>query len=96
MEFRMNVSRVIGRTCYQGRRFPLSLPVLFLLLFEENHPLSGHNHHALADTQHLALMAKLFVDLCKPLEERVLWQGSELKKLGSMKRQRSLILGESR
>jgi hypothetical protein len=42
------------------------------------------------DAQQLALMAKLFIDVCKPLDERVLWQGSEIKKLGSGKRQQSL------
>ena len=30
--------------------------------------LSGHNHHALVHAQQLALMARLFIDLCKPPE----------------------------
>jgi hypothetical protein len=90
LEFRENVKRVLGRTCYRGRSFPLSLPVLFLLLFGEDHELSGRNHHALLDAQQLALMAKLFIDLCKPPDKRVFWQGSEIKKLGSGKRQRTL------
>ena len=90
MEFRLNVTRVIGTKCYQGRAFPLSLPMLFLLLFGEDHPLSGRNHHAAVDAQQLALMGKLFIDLCKPPDERVLWQASEIKRLSSGKRQRSL------
>lgn len=89
-EFRSNVSRVLGRKCYQGKLFPLPLPVFFPLVFGENHPLSGRNHHAAVDAEQLALMAKLFIDLCKPPDERVLWQGSEIEKLGSWKRQRSL------
>ncbi|KAJ5848399.1 hypothetical protein N7455_012356 [Penicillium solitum] len=39
-EFRANMKRVIGTTCHRGQIFPLSLPLLFLLLFGENHPLS--------------------------------------------------------
>jgi len=91
MEFRENVKRVLGRTRYRGRSFPLSLPVLFLLLFGENHKLSGCNHHAVVDAQQLALMGKLFIDLCKPPNKRDFWQGSDIKKLPlGKKRQRTL------
>ncbi|KAJ5814748.1 hypothetical protein N7474_006525 [Penicillium riverlandense] len=88
-EFRLNVSRVIGRTCYRGGGVPLSLPVLFLLLFGENHRLSGRNHHALVDAQQLSMIAEVFVDLCKPPDKRVLWRRSEIT-LGPGKRQRPL------
>ena len=93
-EFRANVKRVIGATCYQNRPFPLSLPVVFLALFGDDHPLSLRNHHALVDAQQLALMAKLFVDLCKPPNERVfskeagIWKESGMKMPG--KRQRPI------
>jgi hypothetical protein len=80
------MKRVVGRSCYQARAFPLNLPVLFLLLFGKHHELSGRNHNALVDTQQLSLLTKVFIDLCKPPNERVLWLGSELKKLGSGKR----------
>lgn len=89
-EFRSNVKRVIGTTCFRGRRFPLSLSVVFLLLFGETHPLADRNHHALVDAKQLALMAKIFVDLCKPPGKRVHWSGTEVKGLGSGKRQRAL------
>ncbi|KAJ5961742.1 hypothetical protein N7501_006683 [Penicillium viridicatum] len=81
-EVRGNMKRVVGTTCYRGQRFPLSLPMLFLLfllLFEGNHPLSGRNHHALVDAQQLALVAKLYMDLCKPPGKRVYWQASGVK-----------------
>ncbi|KAJ5522213.1 Threonyl/alanyl tRNA synthetase SAD [Penicillium freii] len=68
-EFRANVKRVIGTTCYNGKRFPLNLPTAFLVLFGENHPLSGRNHHALVDSRQLALMARAFIELCKPPRE---------------------------
>lgn len=89
-EFRDNVKAVIGTTCHDGGRFPLNLPTAFLVLSGENHPLSGRNHHALVDAQQLALMARLFIDLCKPPDERVHYQGPGIMKLGSGKRQRSL------
>lgn len=89
-EFRANVQRVLGRTCYRNHSFPLTLPVLFPLLFGENHELSGRNHHALVDAQQLSLLVKVFIDLCKPPDKRVFWQGSEMKKLGSRKRQLTL------
>jgi hypothetical protein len=89
-EFRDNVKRVLGPTCFRGGRFPLSLSVVFLLLFGENHPLSGRNHHALVDAQQLALIAQVFNDLCKPPHERVYWRNSLIKMPGSGKRQRPL------
>jgi hypothetical protein len=64
--------------------------VLFLLLFGDDDPLSGRNHHALVDAQQLAQMAKLFIDLCKPPHKRVYWQKSGIKNRGSCKRQRSM------
>lgn len=81
-EFRANVRRVIGTTCHDGRRFPLNLPTVFPMLFGENHPLSGRNHHALIDAQQLALVAKLYMDLCKPPGKRVYWQESGVKMPG--------------
>ncbi|KAJ6126755.1 hypothetical protein N7523_002367 [Penicillium sp. IBT 18751x] len=89
-EFRENVKRVLGTKCYQGRAFPLRLAVLFPLLFGENHELSGRNHHALVDAQRLSLLAKVFIDLCKPPDKRVFWQGSGITKLGSGERQRTM------
>lgn len=89
-EFRGNMKRVVGTTCYRRKSFPLSLPVLFLVLFGENHPLSGRNHHALIDAQQLALVAKLYMDLCKPPGKRVYWQESGVKMPGLWKRQRSM------
>lgn len=88
-EFRSNVKRAIGTTCFRGR-LPLSLPVVFLFLFGETHSLAGRNHNALVDAKQLALMAKIFVDLCKTPGKRVHWGGTEVKGLGSGKRQRAL------
>ena len=78
-EFRTNVRRVIGRTCFKGRTFPLTLPLVFVLLFGYAHPLAGRNHRALVNAQQLALLARLFIDLCKPPSRRVYWQESTLK-----------------
>lgn len=89
-EFQGNMKRVVGTTCHRGKRFPLSLPILFLLLFGENHPLSGRNHHVLVDAQQLTLVVKLYMDLCKPPGKRVYWQESGVKMPGSWKRQRSM------
>ncbi|KAJ6149227.1 hypothetical protein N7471_000426 [Penicillium samsonianum] len=87
-EFRKNVERAIGTTCYRDRGFPLSLPVVFTVLFGDNHPLSGRNHNALVDAQQLSLMARLFIDLCKAPDKRVHWQESGIKGLGMGKRQK--------
>ncbi|KGO65779.1 Zinc finger, C2H2 [Penicillium italicum] len=89
-EFRINIKRVLGTSCYRGRAFPLSLPALFPLLFGVNDPLAGQNHHALVDAQQLSQMARVFIDLCKPPKERVHYQGSGIIKLGSGKRQRQM------
>ncbi|KAJ5990079.1 hypothetical protein N7522_010286 [Penicillium canescens] len=91
-ELRNNVRRVLGRSCFRGGRFPLSLSVVFLLLFGESHPLSGRNHHALVDAQQLVLIAQVFNDLCKPppQNERVYWRRSLIKMPGSGERQRPL------
>lgn len=86
-EFRANMKRVIGTTCHRGQIFPLSLPLLFLLLFGENHPLSGRNHHALVDAQQLTT---LYMDLCKPPGKPVYWEESGVKMPGPWKRQRSV------
>jgi hypothetical protein len=59
-----------------ARIVPLKLPFVFPLLFGEDHSLMERNHNALIDAQQLALMAILFVDLCKPPEELVVWNGS--------------------
>ncbi|KAI2730406.1 hypothetical protein CBS147332_2258 [Penicillium roqueforti] len=89
-EFHTNVRRVLGRTCFKGRTFPLKLPLVFALLFGDTHPLAGRNHRALVDAQQLALLARLFVDLCKPPSRRVYWQASTLKTLFPGKRQQRL------
>lgn len=84
-EFRVNLERIIGRTCHRGKAFPLRLPVVFPLLFGEEDPLSGKNHHALIDSKQLCRMAKLFMDLCKPPGQRL-----GIDKLRSGKRQRKI------
>jgi hypothetical protein len=76
-EFRVNLDRIIGKECFRGRPFPLRLPFLFPLLFGDDHPLAGRNHNAIVDALQLALLTNLFLDLCKPLEERAIWKGSE-------------------
>ncbi|KAJ5781652.1 uncharacterized protein N7518_010135 [Penicillium psychrosexuale] len=91
-EFRTNVRRVLGRTCFKGRSFPLKLPLLFVLLFGDTHPLAGRNHRALVDAQQLALLARLFIDLCKPPSRRVYWRASTLKMPFPGKRQQKLDL----
>lgn len=48
---------------------PLYLEAIFPLLFA-NHELVGQNHRALVDTLHLRLMVLLFVELCKPFNQR--------------------------
>lgn len=63
----------------------MGLPVLFPVLFD-GHPLMGRNHHALVDSQQLALMLKRFCELCKPSDERAQGQGGPL----TGKRQRSM------
>ncbi|KAJ5597568.1 Threonyl/alanyl tRNA synthetase SAD [Penicillium hordei] len=82
-EFCANLQRVIGKTCHRGRAFPLKLPVVFPLLFGEEDPLSGKNHHALIDAKQLCRMAKVFIDLCKPPGQRL-----GVDKLRSGKRER--------
>ncbi|KAJ5972043.1 uncharacterized protein N7479_001961 [Penicillium vulpinum] len=90
-EFRHNLKETIGTTCYKGKGFPLSLPVVFPLLFGYDHELAGRNHHALVDAKQLALMCLLFIDLCKPPHERVYWQGSVVNNPGiAGKRQRNI------
>ncbi len=49
----------------------LQLEVIFNLLFG-NHDLANKNHRALPDVLQLRLMAKLFIELCKPPEQRQL------------------------
>ena len=65
-EFRTNVRRVIGHTCFKGRTFSLTLPLVFVLLFGDAHLLARRNPRALVDAQQLALLARLFIGLCKP------------------------------
>jgi hypothetical protein len=96
-EFRANLEQTIGKDCFHGRRFPLKLPFVFPLLFGEGHDLAGRNHNALIDAQQLASMVILFVDLCKPPEERVVGNGPEAvirgaHKRGSWRWTRSVIL----
>lgn len=89
-EFRDNLNAIIGYKCYRGGVFPLRLSLVFPLLFGKDHPLAGRNHHALVDAQQLSLMTRLFIDLCKPPDEREFWQGSGVTKLGSWKVQQKL------
>ncbi|CAG8152603.1 unnamed protein product [Penicillium nalgiovense] len=86
-EFRANINRVLGKKCFQGRSFPLSLPVVFPLFCGPTHELLGRNHHALYDSQQLSLMMRLFLNLQKHPDERTPWQNSEFMRLGSRKRQ---------
>lgn len=87
MDFRRGLEKYLGTTCFRGRRFPLSLPLVFPLLFGLDHPLSGKNHHALVDAKQLTLMVKLYVDLCRPRDERVFWPTLDIAKLGPRMRQ---------
>lgn len=61
----------------------------FPVLFGFDHPLCGKNHHALADDKQLALMVLLFIDLCRPLDQRVMWNGNGIN-LGPRKRQQTI------
>lgn len=76
-EFRSNLDRILGKDCFHGRRFPLKLPFVFPLVFGDDHDLTERNHNALVDSLQLALLTNLFLDLCKPVGERVIWNGSE-------------------
>jgi hypothetical protein len=49
----------------------LSLKITFNLLFA-NHNLANKNQRALPNALQLWLIVKLFIELCKPLEERQL------------------------
>ena len=81
-EFRHNLERNLGRQCFRGRPFPLSLPIVFPIVFGDDHHLTGRNHHAAVDAEQLARLSLLFLDLCRPPEERVHWTGTEVKDLG--------------
>ena len=74
-EFRRNIARHLGRKCFKGKQFILKLPVLFTLLFA-GHSLDGRNHDALVDAQQTVLLLSLFMDLCKPPGQRVIFQGT--------------------
>ncbi|KAJ5477946.1 hypothetical protein N7530_003455 [Penicillium desertorum] len=89
-EFRINFKNMLGTTCYRGKAFPISLPVLFVVFFGNTHDLAGRNHHALYDAQQTALMMTLFDDLCRRPHERVFFKGCGVTKMGSRKRQMSI------
>lgn len=89
MEFRQNLKEILGSTCWKSGSFPLSLETVFPVLCGFDHPLAGKNHHALADAQQLALLTLLFVDLCRPVNQRVMWNGNGVNS-GPGKRQRTL------
>ncbi|KAJ6032016.1 hypothetical protein N7540_002748 [Penicillium herquei] len=74
-EFKTNMKERIGDKCFKGRSFPLSLPFLSTLLFP-GHDLVGMNHDALADARQTAILQRLFLDLCKVPEKRVLFKGT--------------------
>ncbi|KAJ5711245.1 hypothetical protein N7488_005401 [Penicillium malachiteum] len=74
-EFKENVKKWIGDKCFKGHSFPLTLPFLFSLLFQ-GHDLVGWNHDALVDAQQTSILHRLFLDLCKPPEKRVLFKGT--------------------
>lgn len=63
-DFRRNMSILPGSGI-------LHLEVIFNLLFG-NHDLADKNHRALPDAFQLRLMMKLFIELCKPPEQRQL------------------------
>ncbi|KAJ5905264.1 uncharacterized protein N7473_002180 [Penicillium subrubescens] len=91
LEFRANVDRVLGRECFRGRSFPLGLPTLFRVVFGEDDPLVGKNHHAVVDAMQLSLLAIVFIDLCRPPKKRLYWDGKAVKGLRPPhKRQSSL------
>ncbi|KAJ5725420.1 uncharacterized protein N7483_006777 [Penicillium malachiteum] len=74
-EFRLNMKDQIGEKCFKGHSFPLTLPFLFTLLFQ-GHDLVGMNHDALVDARQTASLQRLFLDLCKVPEKRVLFKGT--------------------
>jgi hypothetical protein len=90
LEFRRNLGKFLGKACFRGRCFPLTLPVVFPVLFGVDHPLAWRNHHALVDAKQLVLMVKLYVDLCRSPDERVFWPTLDIAKLGPRKRQGQL------
>jgi hypothetical protein len=51
------------------RRFPLSLPVIFPLIFV-GHELVGRNHRAIVDVMQLRLMVQYLENNCRPSEDR--------------------------
>ncbi|KAM5371658.1 hypothetical protein ACJZ2D_007938 [Fusarium nematophilum] len=53
-----------------GRRFPVSLPVIFPVVMGTRHHLYGRNHHVAIDAQQLQCMVEVFNMLCKPSKDR--------------------------
>ncbi|KAJ6083947.1 hypothetical protein N7486_010747 [Penicillium sp. IBT 16267x] len=90
LEFRRNLGKFLGKACFRGRCFPLTLPVVFPVLVGVDQPLAWRNHHALVDAKQLVLMVKLYVDLCRSPDERVFWPTLDIAKLGPRKRQGQL------
>lgn len=73
-EFKVILSEKLGNHCFKGRSFPLKLQVLFTVLYE-GHDLVGLNHDALVDARQLSMLVRLFIDLCKPPNERTIFKG---------------------
>ncbi|KAJ5260467.1 hypothetical protein N7478_012072 [Penicillium angulare] len=69
-EFRPNIDKAVSSKCFRGEPISLKLSGIFVLLFGQGHTLAGRNHDALVDAQQLALLAKLFCDLCRPPAKR--------------------------
>ena len=81
LEYRANIYSVLGKKCFHGWPIPLALLTIFGMLFGMGHPLAGRNHDALVDSQQLALMAKLFFDLCHSPGQKILWKNERPRDL---------------
>lgn len=66
-QFRVNLDSI---RLQGGKRFPLSLPVLFPVAMGTRHHLYGRNHHAAVDAQQLYHMVEMFNILCKSKSDR--------------------------
>ena len=73
-EYAKCLNGILGRDCYYGSQFPLSLELTFRLLFA-GHELEGKNHNALVDARQTDLLLELLIDLCKPKHKRVMFKG---------------------
>lgn len=73
-EFKVNLSENLRSHCFKGRSFPLQLQVLFTVPYQ-GHDLVGLNHDALVDARQLSMLVRLFIDLCKLPNERIIFKG---------------------